>query len=432
MNKFSKTDKCHQTNKLMTCNEKLFKQNSIASCIILLLFFTSFNAIAQTPITLEKSFDVALANNAVLKNEKLRTEYQQKLIKSSVNIPATNILGEYGQINSSYSDIRLGLSQNISFPKVYKRQKELLTEEWKSSVLNLGIQELKLKRLIGQVFYSLLYLQEKRELLQKTDSLFVEFQEKSSLRFKAGESNILEKTTADNQRGQIALQLSQLEQDIEIIQLQFQLLLNSETSFIPIKNNNSGFSISVIDSLRSVSHPEIQYWNQQQQIANAVTNLEKSKLSPDFTFGYNLMGMRGMGSDDKIYNSSPRFHSIQIGLGIPIFNAAQKAKIIAAKTNESITANDFQIKQKDFETGYKSALMQYEKFEKAVKYLEDSSINKAAIFTSAAKQQFLSGEINYLEWVLLMNQATQIQSDYIEAIKNRNISLTELKFYLIK
>lgn len=404
----------------------------VATVLLLFSIFSFQTVNAQTPITLEQSIETALENNLSVKNEKLKSDYHQKLIKSGTNIPATNINGAFGQINSFYSDVSVGLSQTINFPTVYKRQKDLLTEEWKSSLLNVGVQEVQLKRQVTQAFYSLLYLQEKKKLLQKTDSLFAEFLEKSTLRFKAGESNLLEKTTAENQRGQIALQLSQIEQDIEIMQLQFQLLLNSETVFTPIANGYSDNLISAIDSSVLATHPEIQYWKQQQQIATANTKLEQSKLSPDLTFGYNIMGMRGMGADDKIYNSTPRFQSVQVGLGIPIFNGGQKAKINAAKTNETVVANEYHLKLKELETGYQSAFKQYLKFEQAVQYFENTALKNADILTSTAKKQFLSGEINYLEWVLLINQSIQIQSDYIEAIKNRNNALTELNFYLNK
>jgi cobalt-zinc-cadmium resistance protein CzcA len=41
-----------------------------------------------------------LKNNLSVKNEKLKSEYQQALIKSSANIPHASLNSEYGQINS--------------------------------------------------------------------------------------------------------------------------------------------------------------------------------------------------------------------------------------------------------------------------------------------------------------------------------------------
>lgn len=384
---------------------------------------------AQTPITLQQAIDTALANNLSVKNERLKNEYHQKLIKSGTAIPGTDVFGEYGQINGIYNDTRFGVSQTISFPTVYKRQKELLTEEWKSSLLNTDVREAQLKKQVSQVFYTLVYLQHKRELLQKTDTLFAEFLNKATLRFKAGESNVLEKTTAENQRGQMALQLVQLEKDWEIVQLQFQLLLNTEKDFVPMEDADLGIPFLENDSSLLTSHPEIQFLKQQQQIANAVTKSEQSKLLPDLSFGYYLMGMRGMGPDDKLYNSTPQFHSIQIGLGIPVFTGSQKAKINAAKINENIAANEYEWKLKNFENAYHSAFMEYQKFEEMVRYFESTALKNAATITETAEKQFLNGDINYLEWVLLINQAIGIQSDYIEAVKNLNNALAELNFY---
>ena len=413
----------------MLTHRKIAVNKKLVAMFVVFSVFSFQEINAQTPITLQQAIDTALANNLSVKTERLRNEYHQKLIKSGTAIPVTDVFGEYGQINGIYNDTRFGISQTINFPTVYKRQKELLTEEWKSSLLNTDVQEAQLKKQVSQVFCTLVYLHHKRELLQKTDTLFAEFLNKATLRFKAGESNVLEKTTAENQRGQMALQLLQLEKDWEIVQLQFQLLLNTEKDFVPMEDADLGIPFLENDSSLLTSHPEIQFLKQQQQIANAVTKSEQSKLLPDLSFGYNLMGMRGMGPDDKLYNSTPQFHSIQIGLGIPVFTGGQKAKINAAKINENIAANEYEWKLKNFENAYHSAFMEYQKFEEMVRYFESTALKNAATITETAEKQFLNGDINYLEWVLSINQAIGIQSDYIEAVKNLNNALAELNFY---
>lgn len=408
------------------------KNKSINVASVFVLIFLSMNVKAQSPITLQQAIDTALVNNLAVKNEKLRTDYHQKLIKSGTTIPTTNIGGQYGQINSFYPDLNLGISQTLSFPTVYSRQKDLLTEEWKSSILNLKIKETELKKMVTEVYFNLLYIQQKRKILLENDSLFSEFLSKSMLRFQKGESNILEITTAENQRGQIALQLSQLEQDWEIVQLQFQYLLNTTTIFVPDENEELSPNILLPENLEFVDHPLVQYWKQQQNTAVANTKVEKSKLLPDITFGYNIMGMRGMGANDIEYNSNLRFHSVQIGLGIPIFNSGQKSKINASKINEQITTNEYEVNLKNIEASFTQAMKQYQKYHEAVLYFENTALENAEILKTTANKQFLNGEINYLEWVLLINQAVGIQSEYIEAIQSRNKAIVEINFYLNK
>jgi len=411
-------------------NRKIMLENNSTKYIaVLILLFISIGANAQEKITLQQAIDTALVNNLTVKNEKLRTVYHQKLIKSGTAIPATNIGGQYGQINSFYPDLSLGISQTLNFPTVYSRQKNLLTEEWKSSILNLKIKETELKKSVTEVYFNLLYLQQKRKLLLENDSLFSEFLSKSILRFKKGESNILEKTTAENQQGHIALQLSQLEQDWEILQLQFQYLLNTSTVFVPAESDFFSQNIPLLEKSEFVSHPLIQYWKQQQNIAVANTKVEKSKLLPDITFGYNIMGMKGMGANDIEYNSNLRFHSVHIGLGIPIFNGSQKSKINASKINEQIAANEYEINFKNHEKNFAQVMKQYQKYQDAVLYFEKTALENATTLKITAYKQFINGEINYLEWVLLMNQAISIQSDYIEAVRNRNNAVAEINFY---
>ena len=411
----------------------LKRKPPIATAVVLLaMLFLFQDTKGQTPITLQAANDTALKNNLSVKNEKLRAEYQQKLIKTSKILPPTNVSGDFGQINSFYVDTKLGIAQTMNFPKVYTSQKSLLTEEWKSSVLYAGAKEAGLKKQVAQVYYSILYLQEKKKLLQKIDSLFAEFLRKATLRFNKGESNVLEKATAENQRGQLGLQLSQLQQDMGLLQIQFQLLLNTNTVFVPNEKEYKMKVIANADTSLLQAHPAMQYLKQQQQIAIAATQVEKSKLLPNLTFGYNITSIKGTGANNKIYNSTPQFQSVQIGLGIPIFNSGQKAKINAAKAYEKVVNNEYEINLKNFEATYKTALVQHQKYSEAIAYFEITALKNADLITSTANKQFLGGDINYLEWVLLINQAVTIQSDYIEAVKNRNANAVEINSFITK
>jgi len=81
------------------------------------------------------------------------------------------------------------------------------------------------------------------------------------------------------------------------------------------------------------------------------------------------------------------------------------------------------------EIAYQSALSEYRKYDKAVRYFETTALKNSSQITYTANKQFLNGEINYLEWVMLINQAISIQSDYIDALKNKNFSIAELNSF---
>jgi len=411
------------------------KKRMIPAVVLLLLAFGLFSpteSLAQSPITIEAAIDTALANNLFVKNERLKAEYQQQLIKSGANIPQTTVIGEYGQINSAFSDNRFVINQNINFPSVYSNQKSVLREEWRSSVLNVAVKEVDLKRQVSQVYFMLTYLQQKKKLLQQNDSLYGEFLKRANLRFEVGESNILEKTTAETQRGQIAIQLNQLNADLDLLQAQFQLLLNTTTPLVPQPGNFKMSRIETMDTATVLEHPAIQWLQQQKQISAKMIQLEKSRLLPDFTFAYNNMSMRGTGADNIQYDGSTRFQSGQIGLGIPLFYGSQRAKINASKSIQKITETNYLAGLQQFNSEYQKAITQYLNFSKSVDYYEQTGLKNADLISSTANKQFANGGINYLEWVMLTNQAISLRNDYLIAVNNLNESIIQLNYFINK
>lgn len=402
--------------------------------IILLLAMSTISqkVNSQTTISLRTATDSALKNNLSVKNERLKAEYQRQLIGTAKTLAPASVMADLGQINSAYVDAKLGISQTISFPRVYATQRALLTQQYQSNVLYTQVKEAVLRKQVAQIYYNMVYTMQKRKLLQKTDSLFAEFLTKATLRFNKGETNILEKTTAETQRGQITLQLAQVLQDMELLQIQFQLLLNTTVQYIPADIDTPLSLPQSIDTSTLSGLPAVQYLKQQQLVAASVTEAEKAKLLPDFTAGYNIMSIKGAGADNKQYNGVPRFQSVQLGLGIPIFTSGQKAKINAAKLNEQVAANEYEVSLHNLENSYRATIAQYQKHLKSVAYFENVALRNADLITTTANKQFIGGDINYLDWVLLINQAVVIQNDYIEAIHNRNNSIIELNSFITK
>jgi cobalt-zinc-cadmium resistance protein CzcA len=408
--------------------EKGFKAKSLTQkTAFVLVFFSVFSAVnAQEKIILETALKMVTEKNNSIKNEKLRTAYAQALIKSGADIPKTTVFAEAGKINSAYDDTRFGISQTIAFPTIYKKQKQLLSEQWKTSVLNTSLKEQEIKKAVTQVFYTFLYYKEKEKLLQKADTLFNDFYAKANLRLQKGESNILEKTTAENQKAAIAIQLMQLEQEMQTTLLELQVLLNSEIPLIPLEKS---YKYPLIPMNNGVEDNILLKLSQQQKNnAAAQTQLEKSKYLPDLTIGYFNNSFKGMGPDNNYYDGNNRFSSVQTGLGITIFAASQSAKIQASKVGESIAENEYQMQLQLLQNRYKQLMAAHKSNTEITQYFEDSGIKNATLIKETANKQFSNGEINFLDFVMVINQAIAIQSNYLEAVKALNQSSIELNF----
>ncbi len=411
---------------------KQIKGQKIMTVILSICFSVTFltHANAQQTISLKTAIDSALRNNLAVKNEQLKAQYQQVLIGSSANIGSTNFSIEYGQINSVYNDTRFSLSQGIALPKVYQRQKKLLTSEWNNALLNVKVNELVLKKQVTELYYHWQYLLQKQYLLNKLDSIYQNFYEAVKSKLQKGETNILEKSYAETNLMNITIQKNSIDEDLKIAQLQFQLLLNTRIAYSILPDDSPLTITQLLDTNKLQLHPAMQQVSQKKEIAQAMIGVEKSKLLPEFSLGYNNTSIKGIGADDAYYSSSKRFGSVQVAMAIPVFTNAQKARIKSSEVNLKVVETTTQIELKNFQSAYQIALANYNKYLKNVELIKSAGLGNADIIRSSANLQLANGNINYIEWGQLIHQAISIENDYIETVKSLNDAALQVNYFI--
>ena len=398
------------------------KMQPITTIMVLGLFFSFQNASAQEKISLEKAIETALENNIKIKNGKLNSEYLQKMTKTGYDISNTGIIGEYGQFNSNANDIKIGVSQTIKFPTVYKRQKQLLIEEAKTGEWNEVLQRKELTRQVTTVFYEMVYLKEKEKLLLKSDSIYSEFLRKSTLRFDKGESNILEKATAENQSGQIKIQLLELQSDYKMTQLQFKYILNTDKDFIPVSDKYKLDFAENLDKNVISNQPSIKLFEQEVNSNKAQISLEKSKKLPELIGGVYYQTFKTNTAFQDGYNGIYG----QFGVALPLFNSNIKNRQKALEINSQIAENNLTNEKLKLQSQYQELIQESKKHQETITYFENQALKNVDLITKAANDKFINGDINYLEWVMLINQNTEIQSNYIETVRKFNETILKL------
>ena len=389
--------------------------------IFLLLIGSTLNA--QTAISLPAALDSASRNSPAVQSSKLNVQRSRQLIGTSADIPKMSILGDYGQINSISNDTRFGVSQSISFPTVYSRQRSLLEAEAGRSELESGLTQIKVKEQVKRLFYAVLVMQSKQKLLAYADSIYDQFLQKAALRFEKGETNLLEKTAAETQRKQIGIQLQQLSSDLKIAIRNFNTLLNVEEAVIPEATDIKMPPVLSADNGNLDQSPAYKAYEQDIVIAERNSEFHKSRLLPDLTLGYNnqsIIGIQNVNGTDKYYGGGKRFNSVQASVGIPLFAAAQNSRIKAARTQVLQAQMDFYLGKQQLTTAYQNAVEQYNNQLQNVKTYEAGLLNNTETIFKIANEQYLNGEINYLEWVMVVNQAVSVKSNYVDAVQQLN------------
>jgi cobalt-zinc-cadmium resistance protein CzcA len=307
----------------------------------------------------------------------------------------------------------------------------LLSNEWNRSSISVTLKKAELTREVSIVFYDIILLEQKRKLIFKMDSLFEQLISKVKLRFEKGEIDVLEKLSAETQSGQLKLQLNQLNHELKVLEFQFQFLLNTDSKYQPRESIFKAKRFSEqekTDTSLLKKHPLLQVVEMQKQNALLNTKVQRSALLPEFVLLYNNMTMKGFGSDNEFYTASNRFQSVQLGIGIPFFNKAQRAKIKSSQLTERIANENYQLAIKEQVKQFSTSIEAYLQLSNAINYYENTALKNADQIINSANNKFSKGEINYLEWNLLLNQALSIQMEYFDMLRQYNQTIIQLNY----
>ena len=402
------------------------KTSKLALCIAFLLSFSLLNPVqAQQPIRLTEALDSLAKNNLSLKSASLKAGYAQQLSKKTANVAPISLTTEFGKFNSNLFDQRYTLNQALSLPQVYKSQKDKQLEEWKISVLEANLSKAELVRLTTQVFYELLSLEQLKLTYQQADSAYLKLKQLASLRLKSGETSLLEQASAENQLLQIQTKMSNLHLQEQSLQQQLSFLLNSGHVFKPVAKSMK-FELPSADTLAWSNHPLLQLQKQQESSAAATTRMEKAKLLPEINLGYNNMTLR----DDIRFFRTDRFSSFQFGVSLPLLGGAQRNRVQAAELFEDYRKAETQQLSAKLRYEVKSLYEQFRSQQQLVNRLENGGLKTAAEISRTLAAQLQNGQINYLEWTLLNNEAITIKESYLLAQQQLNKILIDLNYLL--
>jgi len=410
------------------------KNKGLKVAAILAFLFTGNIVSAQNttaPVDLENAIKIAVDKNLNVQSYRLNEKVSERLQASAFDIAKTSLTADYGKVNSINNDNRIGISQTFSFPSVYSNQKKTLTAGYRASQAQTRVTEQDLRADVRLLFYDFAVMTERKKLLMYADSVYRLFEAKSNLRFEKGSANILEKTAAQTHRQQITNQLNLLNSDLAILIKQFNMLLQDTQQYVPqILDPKIANRFTLPDSAIAVNQlPEAELAKHQQDVAQYRWKMEKARLLPDFTVGYNnqsLMGSQLVGGQELYYNGKDRFGYVSAGIAIPLFLKAQSAKAAAAKLDWERNKKQTEYITFQLQNELKTAFDQVQKYRQSLAYYETDALKNADLIIQTADEQFQGGDIDYLQWVILVDQSITIKNEYIGALSSYNQAVIQL------
>lgn len=406
-------------------------QVTLITCFVI-FWQVSIAQVVQVP--LDQAVQQSLQNNRFVQSARYDVQSQQSLKKTSTDIGKLSVTGMFGQYNSYVkSDNNITISQSIPFPTVFGARSSLSDANIKSSELMRAATENEIAFQVKSTWYQLAYLRELNKWYARQDSLFGEFAEASAIRQRTGETNLLEKVTAESRHLQSQTLLRQNEADIVIYRKRLQTLLNSPSEVDAQLTELVPRSLPIPDSVAVLNNPQLEWYRQQITIAEKSKLVEKNLLAPDLIVGYfnqTLIGTPTAENSANVATKSDRFQGFQVGISIPLWFRPQTARIKAAEYNRLSSQSRYQQEQRNYKGELTALSEEVKKLGNSLTYYTSSALPQAELILKQSNLAFRGGEIGYVEYIQALNTAADLRVGYLETLNNYNQAVINLEYLL--
>ncbi|MBC7922642.1 MAG: CusA/CzcA family heavy metal efflux RND transporter, partial [Ferruginibacter sp.] len=435
------------------------KKSPVKPWLLALLLPVSLVAAAQTPpglsgqmdatdslpergsgpgeaVTLDQAIELALARNAGLRAGQYEVARQQALRKTASELGRTNVTLIHGQYNSVRSDNNLTITQDIPFPTVLTRQASLARASARSSELRLAVTRNELIYQVKAAYYQLAFLGARQRVLAEQDSLYANFAKAAGVRYRTGESNALEKATAESASYEARTLLAQNQSDRRAQRSRLQTLLHGDGP-VDIPENTLVKRPFDLDTARRTveANPGLAYVRQQVEVSRKSRELESARLLPGFNVGYfnqSLVGFQNtsgvVGAPEQYFDASRRFTGWQAGISVPLWFRPGAARVRAARLGQQVADANAELERRNLEGQYVQATEQVLKYGQSLAYYEQNALPQAELILQNAQRAFRGGDIGYVEYLRGLERVLAIKTNHLDILNQYNQAVVELEF----
>lgn len=370
---------------------------------------------AEEAITLAKNNGLYEINNQQVNKGKAQ-------INTAAAFPKTGIFAENEDLRPGDNKgiLKVGLSQSIAWPGLYKAQKNLYKEQLKYYEANTAVIDAGIKKEVRSVYYQLWYLQDKQQLYYRLDSIYRSLSDAATLKVKTGDSPGLDSIAANVRMKELQALLQQVGNDIQIQQQVIMQLLNTREPVLPLLTplQRLPYAHTLSDSM----HPALVLQQQNINIAGAGVAVTKNENKPEFS---------GRFFSQRLYGINDPFTGFSVTAAFPLFAAkAYKSKVQAALAETAIQQKQFEYGSQVLETQRRQAQQEIQKNSSLLSFYESAGLKQAGEIIKAATMAYRAGEISFAELSQFLAQSIDIQKNYLEVLNTYNQSVIIYNYYI--
>ncbi len=393
------------------------KMNKNALTLILLLAATS--GFSQTQLNLEDLKAKALESNKGIQASSLMVDQAEALKGTAFEFDKTDIYYQYDENNLALNGEPLkvfGAQQQIEFPTVYGAKNRLQKLNYELQKSSFEIKKKQLFQSLSLAYYQYQSLNQKAKLYATLDSIYSTFAHAANRRFELGETNYLEKVTAQAKQRQITNAYLKIEQQLTTTYGQIVSLVQSEDTLDIVLEEPKKLSVT---NTQGLLETESAFLDNRQSVSDAQKSLEENRLLPDLNIEYFQGTNKGLGTS---------LYGIQLGVRVPIFFFGHSSKLKSSKIQSKITAMENNEISVSLNQRYKTLVGQLEQQAKELSYYENEGGQLSDQILKAATANFQNGEIDFFQYIQSLENAYDIQLNYLDVLNQYNQTVIAINY----
>lgn len=373
-------------------------------------------------VSLQECINMALEKNPQMQVANKSVERAKALQGTAWEIDKTELSLSQDPTSGGSPDNALSLSQSIEFPTYYIARHKQLKAETQAERSKAAVVRLSLENDVKAAYYQAVYQAEKLRVLESQDSLLAQYRTLAEKRYKAGETRQLELLSAERLQRENKMEVLAAHNELETSQLLLSRLVGSvetvepkEDALLPLDWKQTSYNYS--------QTPDGQYSADRLKVSDQAVRVAKNGFAPSLSLSLRnqlVISSWNPYDQDRSRFDGGNFMGFEVGVGIPLFYGATRAKVKAARKEREMIALEIKEQEQLRQQEYLSALSRMNAAYVRYTYYNEEGRVRSDKMAEQGLLEYSQGEISYLEYMNVMQESIDLRLKRASALNDYN------------
>lgn len=373
-------------------------------------------------VSLQECINMALEKNPQMQVANKSVERAKALQGTAWEIDKTELSLSQDPTSGGSPDNALSLSQSIEFPTYYIARHKQLKAETQAERSKAAVVRLSLENDVKAAYYQAVYQAERLRVLESQDSLLAQYRTLAEKRYKAGETRQLELLSAERLQCENKMEVLAAHNELETAQLLLSRLVGSvetvepkEDSLFPLDWKQASYNYS--------QTPDGQYSADRLKASEQAVRVAKNGFAPSLSLSLRnqlVISSWNPYDQDRSRFDGGNFMGFEVGVGIPLFYGATRAKVKAARKEREMIALEIKEQEQLRQQEYLSALSRMNAAYVRYTYYNEEGRERSDKMAEQGLLEYSQGEISYLEYMNVLQESIDLRLKRASALNDYN------------